>query len=63
MSQSKALAAAGAFASLRYRKSRDRIIELLSSAKGAKDYAERINKQRPWIGPRRRLTVHNGELR
>jgi integrase/recombinase XerD len=42
---------------------RDRIIELLSSGQGAKDYAERMSKQRPWIGPRRRLTVHNGELR
>jgi integrase/recombinase XerD len=41
----------------------DRLIELLSSGKRAKDYAERASTKRPWIGPRRRLTVHNGGLR
>ena len=41
----------------------DRLIELLSSGKTAKNYAERVRVKRPWIGPRRRLTVHNRELR
>ncbi len=41
----------------------DRLIELLSSGKRAKDYAERASMNRAWIGPRRRLTVHNHELR
>jgi len=40
----------------------DRLIEILSSGKRAQDYAERTSRKRPWIGPRRRLTVHNNEL-
>ena len=41
----------------------DRLIELLRSRKGTQDYAESPVEQRPSIGPRRRLTVHNQELR
>jgi len=40
----------------------DRLIEILSSGNAAKDYAKRAKEERPWIGPRRRLTVHNREL-
>jgi len=41
----------------------DRLIELLRSGKSPKDYAEHTKKEGRWMGPRRRLTVHNHELR
>jgi site-specific recombinase XerD len=41
----------------------DRLIELLRSGKGVKDYAEHGHRERPWVGPYRRLTTHNHELR
>jgi len=41
----------------------DRLIELLRATKGTRDYAEQSNEERPWGGPRRRLTLHNHELR
>jgi len=41
----------------------DRLIELLKTGKAANNYAKPSDDERPWIGPRRRLTVHNQELR
>jgi len=41
----------------------DRLIELLRTDKAADNYAKRSDQERPWIGPRRRLTVHTQELR
>ena len=41
----------------------DQLIGMLTSGKKDKDYAKRTAAGRPWIGPRRRLTVHNQELR
>ncbi|MGH2400650.1 MAG: tyrosine-type recombinase/integrase, partial [bacterium] len=41
----------------------DRLIELLRTAKAGNNYAKPSDEERPWIGPRRRLTVHTQELR
>jgi len=41
----------------------DQLIEMLTSGKKGKDYAKQAAEKSPWIGPRRRLTVHNQELR
>jgi integrase/recombinase XerD len=41
----------------------DRLIELLQAEKTAENYAEHCAEERPWGGPRRRLTQHNHELR
>jgi site-specific recombinase XerD len=41
----------------------DHLIELLRTNKAAKDYVKPSEGERPWVGPRRRLTVHNNELR
>jgi len=41
----------------------DRLIALLKTDKAAQNYAKPIENERPWIGPRRRLTVHTQELR
>jgi site-specific recombinase XerD len=41
----------------------DQLIALLRTDKTANDYAKRSNDEPPWIGPRRRLTVHTRELR
>jgi integrase/recombinase XerD len=40
----------------------DRLIDLLRTDKAANNYAKQSDDERPWIGPRRRLTVHNQEL-
>jgi integrase/recombinase XerD len=40
----------------------DQLIAMLTSGKANKDYAKHTAAQSPWIGPRRRLTVHNQEL-
>ncbi len=36
----------------------DRLIELLRTDQAANNYAKQSDHARPWIGPRRRLTVH-----
>jgi site-specific recombinase XerD len=41
----------------------DQLINLLRTGKRAQDYAEQSRRERPWTGPRRRLTPHNRELR
>jgi integrase/recombinase XerD len=41
----------------------DQLVAMLTSGKKAKDYAKQTTSKLPWIGPRRRLTVHNQELR
>jgi len=41
----------------------DQLIALLKTDKAANNYAKRSDEDRPWIGPRRRLTVHTHELR
>jgi integrase/recombinase XerD len=40
----------------------DQLIAMLTSGTRAKDYAKQATTKVPWIGPRRRLTVHNQEL-
>lgn len=40
----------------------DQLIALLTGGGGAKEYAKQTMPQRPWIGPRKRLTVHNQDL-
>jgi integrase/recombinase XerD len=39
----------------------DQLVAMLTGRKN-KDYAKPTTSERPWIGPRRRLTVHNQEL-
>jgi len=41
----------------------DQLVAMLTRGKIDKDYAKQTNSKPPWIGPRRRLTVHNQELR
>lgn len=41
----------------------DQLIGMLMSGTKSKDYAKQTATKSPWIGPRRRLTVHNQELR
>ena len=41
----------------------DQLLAMLTSGKTDKDYAKKTTSKPPWIGPRRRLTVHNQELR
>ena len=41
----------------------DRLVELLKTGKRVQDYAAQPDGPCPWIGPRRRLNVHNQELR
>jgi len=41
----------------------DQLLAMLTSGKTDKDYAKKTTPKPPWIGPRRRLTVHNQELR
>jgi site-specific recombinase XerD len=41
----------------------DQLVAMLTSGKTDKDYAKQTTSKPPWIGPRRRLTVHNQELR
>ena len=40
----------------------DQLIGMLTTGKKDKDYAKQTAAKSPWIGPRRRLTVHNQEL-
>lgn len=40
----------------------DQLIAMLTSGRKDKDYAKLTTAKSPWIGPRRRLTVHNQEL-
>lgn len=40
----------------------DQLIAMLAGKKTDKDYAKHRTAESPWIGPRRRLTVHNQEL-
>jgi site-specific recombinase XerD len=40
----------------------DQLIAMLKEGKTGKHYAEQTTSVPPWIGPRRRLTVHNQEL-
>jgi hypothetical protein len=39
----------------------DQLVAMLTGRKD-KDYAKQTTSERPWLGPRRRLTVHNQEL-
>lgn len=41
----------------------DQLVSMLTRGKTDKDYAKQTTSKQPWIGPRRRLTVHNQELR
>jgi len=41
----------------------DKLLELLRTDKVPDEYAKRTDHERPWVGPRRRLTVHMHELR
>ena len=41
----------------------DQLVAMLTSGKADKDYAKQTSPKPAWIGPRRRLTVHNQELR
>jgi site-specific recombinase XerD len=41
----------------------DQLIGMLTGGRKGKDYAKQTTAKSPWIGPRRRLTVHNQELR
>jgi len=40
----------------------DQLVAMLTGGKTEKDYAKQGTPKPPWIGPRRRLTVHNQEL-
>ena len=40
----------------------DQLIAMLTGGTRAKDYAKQTTTKVPWIGPRKRLTVHNQEL-
>lgn len=40
----------------------DQLVAMLTGQRAPKDYAKSTEPRPPWIGPRRRLTVHNGEL-
>lgn len=40
----------------------DQLVAMLTSGKADKDYAKQTSPKPAWIGPRRRLTVHNQEL-
>jgi len=41
----------------------DNLLAMLTDKRPAQDYAKPAEPRPPWIGPRRRLTVHNAELR
>ena len=41
----------------------DQLVAMLAGGRKDKDYAKETTEKTPWIGPRRRLTVHNQELR
>ena len=41
----------------------DQLVAMLTSGKTDKESAKQTTSKPPWIGPRRRLTVHNQELR
>ena len=41
----------------------DQLVAMLTSGKTDKEFAKQTTSKPPWIGPRRRLTVHNQELR
>jgi len=41
----------------------DQLVAMLTRGKTEQDYAKQATSKPPWIGPRRRLTVHNQELR
>jgi site-specific recombinase XerD len=41
----------------------DQLVAMLTGGRTDKDYAKQTMSKPPWIGPRRRLTVHNQELR
>lgn len=41
----------------------DQLVAMLTSGRTGKDYAKQTASTPPWIGPRRRLSVHNQELR
>ena len=41
----------------------DQLVAMLTTGKTDKEYAKQTASKAPWIGPRRRLTVHNQELR
>jgi hypothetical protein len=41
----------------------DQLVAMLTGGRKDKDYAKQPAEKPPWIGPRRRLTVHNQELR
>ena len=40
----------------------DQLVAMLTPSKSDQDYAKQKTSARPWVGPRRRLTVHNQEL-
>ena len=40
----------------------DQLVAMLATGKTGKDYAKQTTSKPPWIGPRKRLTVHNQEL-
>jgi integrase/recombinase XerD len=40
----------------------DQLVAMLATGKTAKDYAKQTTSEPPWIGSRKRLTVHNQEL-
>ncbi len=40
----------------------DQLIAMLTAGIRSNDYAKQVKLKPPWIGPRRRLTVHNQEL-
>lgn len=40
----------------------DQLVAMLTGGRTEKDYAKQTRPKPPWIGPRRRLTVHNQEL-
>ncbi len=40
----------------------DQLVAMLATGKTDKDYAKQTTSKPPWIGPRKRLTVHNQEL-
>jgi integrase/recombinase XerD len=40
----------------------DQLVAMLTPRKADADYAKQRPAERPWVGPRRRLTVHNQEL-
>ena len=40
----------------------DQLVAMLATGKTDKDYVKQTTSKPPWIGPRKRLTVHTQEL-